>query len=131
MRRGILLARRGKLARRPGRLTQRPGEPRPRYSDASIFTVTAAPSIVTTWPVFSVEVSPSMPTIVGMPISRATMAEWERSCPSRSTRDPHTLGTCWGAHTGLRTQLIECHSSGHQVATTLARKAASIPRGIS
>jgi hypothetical protein len=49
------------------------------------------PFIVTTSPVFTSDVSPRMPTIVGMPISRATMAEWERMEP-RSINRPEMEG---------------------------------------
>jgi phytol kinase len=49
------------------------------------------PSIVTVSPVFTSAVSPRMPTMVGMPISRATMAEWERIEP-RSISSPEIDG---------------------------------------
>jgi hypothetical protein len=54
-------------------------------------TVPAPPSIVTIWPVCSVLTRPAMPTMVGIPISRATMAEWERMLP-RSMSNPETDG---------------------------------------
>jgi phytol kinase len=49
-------------------------------------TTPVEPSIVTTSPLSSIEVKPRMPTIVGMPISRATMAEWERIEPRSMSR---------------------------------------------
>jgi hypothetical protein len=58
---------------------------------SSRFTVPAPPSMVTTSPVFRVVTRPAMPTMVGMPISLATMAEWERMEP-RSMRRPETEG---------------------------------------
>ena len=51
----------------------------------------ARPSIFTFWPVLSVLIRPLIPTIVGIPISRATTAECERMLP-RSTRMPETAG---------------------------------------
>ncbi len=47
--------------------------------------------MVTLCPLFSVLTSPAIPTIVGIPISRATMAEWERMLP-RSISSPETEG---------------------------------------
>src|SRR4029077_15181070 len=58
---------------------------------SSTRTVPAPPSMVTLCPLFSVPTSPAIPTMVGMPISRATMAEWERMLP-RSMRSPETDG---------------------------------------
>jgi dolichol kinase len=54
-------------------------------------TTPVAPSIVTTSSLFTSDVSPRMPTMVGMPISRATMAEWERIEP-RSMSSPEIDG---------------------------------------
>ena len=72
----------------------------PRISDPVLYrpetlsstrTVPVPPSIVTLCPVFNVPTSPAIPTMVGMPISRATMAEWERMLRARSA-DPETEG---------------------------------------
>jgi phytol kinase len=52
----------------------------------SITTVPAPPSIVTRSPDLTSEVSPRMPTMVGMPISRATIAECERIEPRSMSR---------------------------------------------
>lgn len=54
-------------------------------------TVPAAPSSVTHRPVSSVATRPGMPTMVGIPISRATIAECDRMLP-RSIRRPETEG---------------------------------------
>lgn len=54
-------------------------------------TTPVEPSIATMSPVRRVAVSPRMPTIVGMPISRATIAEWERIDP-RSMSSPEIAG---------------------------------------
>jgi dolichol kinase len=54
-------------------------------------TAPVEPSIVTTSPVFTSDVRPRIPTIVGMPISRATIAEWERIEP-RSISSPEIDG---------------------------------------
>ena len=58
---------------------------------SSTRTTPAPPSMVTLCPVFKVSTSPAIPTMVGMPISLATMAEWERMLP-RSMRRPETEG---------------------------------------
>ncbi len=60
-------------------------------STSTNFTVPARPSIRTTSPVFTAAINPSMPTIVGMPISRATIAEWDNTLP-RSIKTPDTDG---------------------------------------
>jgi phytol kinase len=54
-------------------------------------TVPALPSIVTMSPVFTSDVMPRIPTMVGMPISRATIAECERIDP-RSMISPEIDG---------------------------------------
>ena len=61
-------------------------------------TVPAEPSIVTRSPLRTVAIKPLMPTIVGMPISRATTAECERMLP-RSMSSPEIAGKS-GTHPG-------------------------------
>lgn len=67
--------------------------PRLAYQSAGSTTSTVPdrPSIRTVFPEATCRSRPRMPTTVGMPISRATTAEWESTLP-RSIRMPETAG---------------------------------------